>query len=51
MGMSGYDKARKNFVFRRFHVEGFANTYVQEDSDDAKKIVFETNTYKGPAQL
>jgi len=40
MGMIGYDKARKKFVFRQFHVEGFVNTYVQEDSDDAKKIVF-----------
>ena len=40
MGMIGYDKARKKFVFRQFHVEGFVNTYVQEDSGDAKKIVF-----------
>jgi hypothetical protein len=40
MGMIGYDKARTKFVFRQFHVEGFVNTYVQEDSGDAKKIVF-----------
>jgi hypothetical protein len=40
MGMIGYDKARKKFVFRQFHVEGFVNTYVQEESSDTKKIVF-----------
>jgi hypothetical protein len=40
MGMIGYDKARKKFVFRQFHVEGFVNTYVQEEGSDPKKIVF-----------
>jgi len=35
MGMIGYDKARTKFVFRQLHVEGFVNTYVQEDSGDA----------------
>ena len=42
MGMIGYDKARKRFVFRQFHNEGFVNTYVQEQSGDAnpKEIVF-----------
>jgi hypothetical protein len=42
MGMIGYDKARKRFVFRQFHVEGFVNTYVQEESSDPKKMVFIT---------
>lgn len=27
-GFIGYDKARKTFVFRQFHVEGFVNQYV-----------------------
>lgn len=40
MGMIGYDKARKKFVFRQFHVEGFVNTYVQEETSDPKKMVF-----------
>jgi hypothetical protein len=40
MGMIGYDKARKRFVFRQFHQEGFVNTYVQETSSDPKKLVF-----------
>lgn len=40
MGMIGYDKARKKFVFRQFHVEGFVNTYVQEETGDPKKMVF-----------
>ena len=40
IGMIGYDKARKKFVFRQFHVEGFVNTYVQEETSDPKKMVF-----------
>lgn len=40
MGMIGYDKARKKFVFRQFHVEGFVNTYVEEESGDPQKLVF-----------
>ena len=40
MGMIGYDKARKKFVFRQFHIEGFVNTYVQEESTDPEKMVF-----------
>ena len=38
--MIGYDKARKKFVFRQFHQEGFANTYVQDETSEAKKLVF-----------
>jgi hypothetical protein len=30
MGMFSYDKARKLFVLRVFHVEGFVNQYVQD---------------------
>lgn len=40
IGMIGYDKARKKFVLRQFHTEGFVNTYVQEESGDSKKMVF-----------
>ncbi len=40
MGMIGYDKARKAFVFRQFHVEGFVNTYVQAANSDPTKILF-----------
>ena len=40
MGMIGYDKSRKKFVFRQFHVEGFVNTYVQEETSDPKEMVF-----------
>jgi hypothetical protein len=40
MGMIGYDKARKKFVFRQFHTEGFVNTYVQEETGDTKTLVF-----------
>ncbi len=40
LGMIGYDKARKEFVLRQFHVEGFVNTYVEEESGDPKKLIF-----------
>ena len=36
-GMISFDRARKRFVFRQFHVEGFVNTYV---SEDGKPLVF-----------
>ena len=35
-----YDTARKLFVFRQFHTEGFVNTYVQHPSADDNTIVF-----------
>jgi hypothetical protein len=37
-GYISYDSARKQFVFRQFHVEGFVNTYV--GSPTALPIVF-----------
>jgi hypothetical protein len=40
MSMISYDTARKLFVFRQFHTEGFVNTYVQRASADDKTIVF-----------
>ncbi len=42
MSLISYDSARKRFVFRQFHTEGFVNTYVQEPTSDAKTIVFVT---------
>ena len=44
-GMISYDKARKQFVLRQFHVEGFVNQYVlTSTSDDGKTIVFTSET-------
>ena len=40
MSMISYDTARKLFVFRQFHTEGFVNTYVQQPTADDKAIVF-----------
>ena len=40
MSMISYDTARKLFVFRQFHTEGFVNTDVQQPSADDKTLVF-----------
>lgn len=40
MSMIGYNKAREKFVFRQFHIEGFVNTYAQEETGEPKKLVF-----------
>lgn len=42
LSMISYDEARKLFVFRQFHTEGFVNTYVQEPTRDNKRLVFVT---------
>lgn len=40
-GLMSFDKARKQFVLRQFHVEGFVSQYVTTDiSADSKTIVF-----------
>ncbi len=40
-GFISYDKARKTFVLRQFHIEGFVNQYKTESiSPDGKMIVF-----------
>ena len=40
-GMISFDKNRKQFVFRQFHVEGFVNQYVTSSTGaDGKEIVF-----------
>ena len=40
MSMISFDTARKLFVFRQFHTEGFVNTYVQQTTNDDRTIVF-----------
>ncbi|MEJ1239846.1 heme-binding beta-barrel domain-containing protein [Chryseolinea sp. T2] len=43
VGYISYDKARKTFVFRQFHGEGFVNQYVlQNTSNDRRTLVFES---------
>lgn len=40
-GFISYDKARKTFVLRQFHIEGFVNQYkIESISPDGKTIVF-----------
>ena len=40
-GMISFDKSRKRFVMRQFHVEGFVNQYLNTStSADGKTIVF-----------
>jgi hypothetical protein len=40
-GFISYDKARKTFVLRQFHIEGFVNQYkIESISLDGKTIVF-----------
>jgi hypothetical protein len=41
VGYISYDKARKTFIFRQFHGEGFVNQYVLDSlSADKKTMVF-----------
>jgi hypothetical protein len=41
LGIFSYDKARKTFVLRSFHVEGFVNQYVCENpGPDGRMFVF-----------
>lgn len=40
-GFISYDKGRKTFVMRQFHIEGFVNQYkIESISPDGKTIVF-----------
>ncbi len=40
-GFISYDKVRKTFVYRQFHVEGFVNQYALESiSPDSKSFTF-----------
>ena len=38
--MISFDRARKQFVYRQFHVEGFVNQYSAEAAEGAKREVF-----------
>lgn len=43
IGYISYDKGRKKFVLRQFHIESFVNTYILDSiSPDKKTIVFIT---------
>ncbi len=42
-GMFSYDRARRLFVLRQFHVEGFVNQYILDTlTTDSTKLVFMT---------
>jgi len=44
-GLMSFDKTRKKFVLRQFHVEGFVSEYVMSSSSaDGKTIVFTTES-------
>ena len=42
-GLIGFDKNRKNFVFRQFHSEGFVNQYAMSSSTGDRKIIVFTS--------
>jgi hypothetical protein len=49
-GLISYDRARKTYVFRQFHLEGFVNQYVSaEVSEDRKTIRFVTEAIENIA--
>lgn len=42
-GIISFDKARKSFVFRQYHNEGFFNRYILNDSlSNQKSLIFES---------
>ena len=43
LGYISFDKSRKKFILRQFHIEGFVNQYVADSvSTDGKTLVFTT---------
>jgi hypothetical protein len=45
LGFFSYDRSRKNFVLRQFHVESFVNQYLLESkSEDGKTLIFVTES-------
>jgi hypothetical protein len=49
-GLIGFDKQRKKYVMRQFHVEGFVNQYVLEElAPDGKKLVWTTEAIENIA--
>ena len=44
-GMISFDRGRKQFILRQFHVEGFVNQFVTTSvSEDGKTIIFTSET-------
>lgn len=49
-GIISFDKTRKIFVLRQFHIEGFINQYAQDSiSDDGKSIIFTSESIENIA--
>lgn len=46
MGMFSYDKARKVLILRQFHIEGFVNTYRQNDTGLPQGLLFESESFE-----
>jgi hypothetical protein len=44
VGYISFDRGRKRFVFRQFHVEGFVNQYVSEAEPSPSRWVFVTES-------
>ena len=45
LGIISYDRIRKHFIFRQFHVEGFVNQYLSGDiQENFKTIIFTTES-------
>jgi hypothetical protein len=43
LGLMSYDRNRKQFILRQFHIEGFVNGYALTSiSEDGKTIIFTT---------
>lgn len=43
-GFLSFDRSRKRLVLRQFHVEGFVNQYVQDDTGAADRVAFTTES-------
>ena len=51
LGMFSYDAAKKRFVLRQFHGEGFVNEYVEQGiSGDGTKLIFVTDKIENIAE-
>jgi len=49
-GLFSYDRTRKQFVLRQFHIEGFVNQYrLEKAASDAKSFVFVTESIENIA--
>jgi hypothetical protein len=43
-GFISFDRSRRKLVLRQFHVEGFVNQYVEDDTSSPTRIVFTTES-------